>query len=604
MNILAWLWTLVAALWLQSTSAPSSLPTTEPAQPIANVDELHARIDDFLTRMSGFGYSGNVLILQRGTVVLKKGYGLADRARDTPYDADTIFDIGSMAKQFTAAAVIKLSVDGRLSVDDPISKFIDGVPNDKRAITIHQLLTHTSGIASDFPYSDPSVTYEDVNRDEALRRILKAPLEFPPGTDKHYSNCGYILLAAIVERASGEAFCDYVRRSIFAPAGMTHTGFWADPSLDASRVAIGYNEYGEPQHDPMHRSPTTWQDLGGGQVLSTLDDLNRWREALAGGRIVPAEALARMWKPWTPQLNSRDGDYGYGWFIRQQTTPRKTTILQHGGDYLGTGAEFAWYRDDDIVIISSTNVRHDLYPTRNRTDRVIPKIIFGGEFKTPPAWVTNDALVQACAGSYQLPSGGTLTIHERGGRFFIGADGQDAADVLLQGPSKSQARRHDLSSKSQRAADGLCAGDTSALKELAGGASANPAFVDAVVKEIHAQGRGTLRAAHVLGTFPSGYPRGNPLDYETTLVRFDFTENSVPYAIRWANENIAATEYPAFHLAADTAIQPDADGGGLVAWNIVFQIGVSLSPRRNGDRIDALVVHTVTGDEIIATRLP
>ena len=581
-------------------TAPTPAPASRPAEPLASVDEIRGRVDDFLTRMSEFGYSGNVLIIRRGTVVLKKGYGLADRAGGKAYDAETIFDIGSMAKQFTAAAVMRLSVDGRLTVDDPIGKFIDHVPDDKRAITIHQLLTHTAGVASDFPYTDPALQYEDVDRDEAIRRILKAPLEYPPGTDKNYSNGGYVLLAAVVERASGQPFCEYIRRAILAPAGMKHTGFWADPSLDASKVAIGYNEYGEPLHDPMHRSATTWQDLGGGQMLSTLDDLERWREALASGRVVPADAVARMWKPWTTQLSARDGDYGYGWFIQHKTTPRPTLVLQHGGDYLGTGAEFAWYRDEEVVVITSTNVRHDMYPTRNRTDRVIPKILFGGEFTQPPAWASDERLMKACAGSYRLPTGGTLTIHERGGRFFIGADGQDAADLLVPSPANAQARRQELTAKSQRAADGLCAGDPGGLKELAGGAAANPAFVDAVVKEITSQGRGAMRAAHVLGTFPSGFPRGHPLDYETTLIRFDFAENSVPYAIRWANEHIAATEYPAFRLAADTAIQPDGKGG-LVAWNIVFQAGVTFSPRPGADHVDALVVHAPGGD-VIAKR--
>ncbi len=553
---------------------------------------IGARIDDFLTRMSGFGYSGNVLILKDGKTLLSKGYGLANRADRVPYDTDTIFDIGSMAKTFTAAAIVKLEIAGCLSVQDPISKFLEQAPADKRKITVHQLLTHTSGIIVDFPYSDPSIPYEDVGRDEAIRRVLAAPLEFQPGESKAYSNGGYILLAAIVERAAKEPFRDYMRRAVFKAAGLTHTGFWGDPMLDRKKVAIGYNEYGEPLHDPMSRSPSTWQDLGGGQMLSTLNDLHRWREVLSSHRFLPADAVARIWNGWTKQLSSRDGDYGYGWFIQQ--TPRKTTVIQHGGDYMGTGADLEWFRDEDVEMITSTNVRHDLYPTRNRSDRIIPKIIFGGDHPEPPEWAPDSELLIAASGTYRLPSGGALTIHERGGRYFVGASGQDAVNLLMPAEGSLESRRAALTAKTQRAMDSLRAGKHDAIKELAGGEAASPEFVSAVIREIAELGRGTPRACRVLGTFSSGFPRGQPLDYETTLIAFEFEERNVVYAIRWANDAIAATEVPVFHLAADTPIQSDGKGR-LVGWNIVFNIGITIEPEPKIKSIMSLRVHSRDG---------
>ncbi len=580
-----------------SQSAPNA---TTSARESPAVESLAGRIDDFLTRMSGFGYSGNVLIMQHGALVLKKGYGLANRADHIPYDADTVFDIGSMAKTFTAAAVMKLEIEGRLSVNDPIGKFLEKVPDDKRAISIQQLLTHTSGLTVDFPFSDPSTPYEDVSRDEALRRILAAPLDYPPGTDKAYSNTGYIVLAAIIEVAAKMPFRDYMRLSVFGPAGLAHTGFWAESTLDRRKVALGYNEYGEPVHDPMTRSATTWADLGGGQMLSTLSDLERWREGLASGRFLPAEVVARMWKSWTPQLMSPVYDYGYGWLIGH--TARQTTVIQHGGDYLGTGAELRWYREEDVVMITSTNVRHDLNPTRNATDRVIPKIIFGGDHPDPPAWAPNDALLRQSLGTYQLPDGGSLTIHERGGRFFIGASGQDATDLLMTTKDGEARRRAAHTVNIQIAMDGVREGNLAAMQELAGGASANPKFVQAVVDEIAGLGRGPLRKDRVLGTFASGYPRGQPLDYDTTLVRLDFDDSTAYYAIRWGNDHLASSEVPAFHFAADTQIQPDGKGG-LVTWNIVFNFGVTIEAKRNGSTIASLVVHSPGGD-VVATRTP
>jgi hypothetical protein len=168
--------------------------------------------------------------------------------------------------------------------------------------------------------------------------------------------------------------------------------------------------------------------------------------------------------------------------------------------------------------------------------------------------------------------------------------------------SELRDRRALVTSKSQAAMDGVRRGDMQGLRELAGGDKANPAFVDAVAQEIAGLGQGALRSAQVLGTFSSGYPRGQPLDYETTLVSLQFESSRSPYAIRWANDHIASTEVPAFEFAADTPLQADGHGG-LVAWNIVFNLGLKMSPRSDSSHPDVLVIHSPEGD-VTATRLP
>ncbi len=557
------------------------------------------QVDRFLTRMSGFGYSGNVLLVAKGSVELRKGYGLANRERSAVYDAGTIFDIGSMAKSFTAVAVLRLEMQGTLDVADTLGRWLPEAPDDKQGITIHQLLTHTSGIAVDFPYANPMVEYEDVDREEALRRILAVPLDFAPGSQGAYSNCGYILLAAVVERASGRPFREFMRDEVLQPAGLADTGFWGDGRLDATRVASGYNEYGELQHDPMARSQTTWQDLGGGQMLSTLDDLAAWIEGLAECRILPHAVVERMWTSWTPGLSSRDGDYGYGWFIGKST--RGTRVIQHGGDYLGTGAEMEFFPADSVVIVTSTNVRHDLYPTRNRTDRALQKFVFGGEVQEPPAWVEDDGLLLASTGDYRLPSGGTLSIHARGGRTYIGARGQDAVDLLLPASAEVLRRRSARSEGLARAFEGFIGGDPGPFAVLAGNGS-DLSFAQAVLGELADLGLGPLTGCEVMGTFPSGYPRGNPLDFDTTLLLLDFIKGPATYAIRWSNEAIAATEFPRFTSAAEAVVQPVA-GGGLSAWNIVFQQETRLTPRLEGGRVVSLLVQAGNDESITCLRL-
>ncbi|MFN7990380.1 MAG: serine hydrolase domain-containing protein [Thermoanaerobaculia bacterium] len=584
----------IAALAGCAHGAPGARAAKVPADGFVVSGEVGRRVDDFLSRMSGFGWSGNALLVVDGAVVLKKGYGWADPVRRIPYGPATAFDIGSMAKTFTAVAVIQLELAGRLRLEDRIGQWLPGVPQDKEAVTVEQLLTHTAGVAADFPYADPGSQYEDVGRDEALRRILSRPLSFAPGTRFDYSNCGYILLAAIVERASGRPFQDYVREAVLGAAGLEHTGFWGDERFRSAAVAVGTDEYGEVLHDPMTRSRTTWQDLGGGQMLSTLDDLARWAEGLAGGRILPPAVVERLFTARASGLPERD--YGYGWFVRK--TERGTTLVEHGGDYLGTGAQLSLYREDRVLLVTSTNVRHDMYPTRNRVDRVIPKLLFGGDHPEPPGFAPDDTLLRRLVGTYRLPTGGAVVLHERGGRFFVGARGQDATDLLLPVQKQEQGDRAALGERCRLAFEGIRDGDLGGLAAISGRGGSG--FARAIAQELTGLGLGKLVAVEVLGTFPSGFPRGDPPDYETTLLDLELERGRSTYAVRWANVTIGATEFPRFALAADAVVQPQA-GGDVVSWNVVFSSGVRITPQLEGERASALVLHA-GGGEVRAVR--
>jgi CubicO group peptidase (beta-lactamase class C family) len=222
------------------------------------------------------------------------------------------------------------------------------VPADRRAITVHQLLSHTSGLAADLPLENPSAEeYEEVSRDEALRRVFATPVEGPPGSGFLYSNPGYVLLAAVVERASGQPFRDFVRRELLEPAGMRRTGFWGEaiPGVGDDELARGYDEDGQIA-DLRTRSETTWFDQGGGEMLSTVEDLHRWADAPLSGRVLDAERVRRMWTPV-------QGGYALGWHV--QTTAHGTRRIYHGGDHAGFGAELALYPDErgqDVLVLA------------------------------------------------------------------------------------------------------------------------------------------------------------------------------------------------------------------------------------------------------------
>src|SRR5262249_21462649 len=161
-----------------------------------------------------------------------------------------------------------------------------------------------------------------------------------------YSNCGYVLLAALVHRASGRDYREFVAATLFEPAGLRHTGFWGGaPDVP---VALGHDGLGNVVHDPAHMRPT-WYDMGGGHAWSTLEDLRTWIHPLADAKVLDSEEVERLLEPRTGNVSPRDGSYALGWFV--QETPRQTRVIQHGGDYLGTGAECEWFVDEDVLVI-------------------------------------------------------------------------------------------------------------------------------------------------------------------------------------------------------------------------------------------------------------
>src|ERR671911_1306276 len=209
-------------------------PSTEPGPRDPSVEKF---LDDTLPD----GTSGTVVAAHHGSIAHCRGFGLADREAKVAARCDTAYDIMSMTKQFTAAAILKLEMMGKLRVSDPLSKFVGPVPDDKRAITLHHLLTHTAGLTEQL-----GGDYEALSRREMLDGALESELRSAPGTEHYYSNLGYSILAAIVEKASGMGYEEFLAAQLFAPAGMRHTGYVL-PEWGPGQVAVEYDENGEPK---------------------------------------------------------------------------------------------------------------------------------------------------------------------------------------------------------------------------------------------------------------------------------------------------------------------------------------------------------------------
>ena len=269
-------------------------------------------VGDYLAGALPDGFSGTVLAGRDGDVTYCEGFGLADRDAGTAATCDTVYDVMSITKQFTAAAVLKLETMGKLRVSDPVGAHLGPVPADKQAITLHHLLSHTSGLVEGL-----GDDYDAVSRDDMLAAALASPLESAPGAEFHYSNVGYSLLAAVVEQASGLGYEQFLARHLFGPAGMRDTGYVL-PRWSPERVAVEYDEagvsQGRPYDHPWAADGPHWNLRGNGGMLSTARDMFRWHQALADDTILSASARKELFTPRVriPELDVR---YAYGWAI-------------------------------------------------------------------------------------------------------------------------------------------------------------------------------------------------------------------------------------------------------------------------------------------------
>lgn len=312
-----------------------------------------AAVQDLLDDLENEGFSG-VTLVDTGEQVIVRGFGWADREAGIRNDADTVFDIGSVTKQFTAAAVLRLQMDGRLSVEDTLGGYLPGLPPDKAALTLHQLLTHTAGL--------PDALGEDaapVDREQYLDLVAATPLIHRPGTDYSYSNVGYSLLAAVIETVTGGSYEDYLQEALFGPAGMTSTGYLL-PDVPDDAIAVGYDgteRVGRPRDLGWATDGPYWNLRGNGGLLSTAPDMLRWHQALLGEDILDAEAKALFSQPHTPEGAGADTFYGYGWALLP--TPFDTWLVTHNGGNGVFFADFLRFLDEDVVVFVATNAATD-----------------------------------------------------------------------------------------------------------------------------------------------------------------------------------------------------------------------------------------------------
>jgi CubicO group peptidase (beta-lactamase class C family) len=336
---------LVAALSLAGCGDGS-----EHAANPGRADPADPSVERFLDKVLPEGASGTLVAARGGDMVHCQGFGMADAQAGRRATCDTVYDVMSMTKQFTAAAILKLEMMGKLRVRDSITKYLDGVPRDKRKITLHHLLVHTSGLLDAL-----GGDYQRLRRGEMLAKALGSKLLARPGARWAYSNVGYSVLAAIVEKVSGMAYERFLARYLFAPAEMTRTGYVL-PDWRPDQVAVEYGprgrSHGKPFDHPWAKDGPYWNLRGNGGLLSTARDMFRWHVALRGNQVLNRRAKRRLFKPWVREEPGGDTWSAYGWVILRGEDRR---VAWHDGGNGWSYGEVARFLDEGALVFWVTN---------------------------------------------------------------------------------------------------------------------------------------------------------------------------------------------------------------------------------------------------------
>ncbi len=353
--------------------------------------QLDDRLNEYLRAFVDSGnFSGAVLVAQKGKIILRRGYGMANYELNVPNSPEIRFHIASVSKPFTAAAILQLEEQGRLQVADRVSRFLPNFPHGDE-ITLQHLLTHTSGIKNinDLPDYNAFACLPHT-LEELVGKFASVPLDFPPGSSYHYSNSNYNLLALIIEKVSGEAYGDYIQKHIFDPAGMRDSGNDGDASRLIVLAASGYQPAGAVGFEKV--GYLDWSNkTGNGSLYSTLDDLYRFDRALKTN-VILKEATRQ--KYFVGGKGNR-----FGWFTKEFNGHR---LMSSNGRSPGFTAELDRYPDDDVTIIVLSNS----YATASQ-DPIAPAlaaIVLGQQPPPglPPLAKISDSILRSYAGKYQF----------------------------------------------------------------------------------------------------------------------------------------------------------------------------------------------------------
>jgi len=305
---------------------------------------LYTKIDTYLSNGAKNGFSGAISVVKNGEIVINKGYGIANKKTTSLNNPNTLFDIGSNTKQFTATAILKLVELGKLQLTAPISTFFKELPLDKQGITIHQLLSHTAGFIDALGRDFTEITEKDY-----FEQLFSSKLIATPGEKYNYSNAGYSTLGRIIEIVSHKPYESFVNEQLFKPAGMFQTGYLL-PKWDATQISHSYNRGIIDRESPITRyqkdGVVNWHLKANGGMNSTQNDMLLWHKALKTNKILSKASFKKL-------TTDHMSGYGYGWGVK--TSKNHGKRISHNGSNGAYAHSIIWYPKEDLYIVYVTN---------------------------------------------------------------------------------------------------------------------------------------------------------------------------------------------------------------------------------------------------------
>ena len=291
----------------------------------------------------------SLLVVKSGKIVRAEGFGLANVELQVPVKPETIFQSGSVGKQFTATAVMMLVEEGKLRLDDPLTKYFADAPVSWKDVTVRELLSHTAGFGD---YPKDFNFRKDWTEDEELKLIESIPLAYPPGTSWAYSNFGYVTLGILIHRVTGEFYGDFLQQRIFQPLGMQSTRIISEADIVPNRAA-GYRLVKGELKNQEWVAPVVNTTADGSLYFSILD-LAKWNDALYTEKLLKHSSLDLMWTPVKLKNGQPNkGHYGFGWFIDDRAGHR---CIHHDGSWQGFETAIDRYVDDQLTVVALANL--------------------------------------------------------------------------------------------------------------------------------------------------------------------------------------------------------------------------------------------------------
>tara|TARA_R100001369_G_scaffold7695_1_gene18965 strand:+ start:814 stop:1926 length:1113 start_codon:yes stop_codon:yes gene_type:complete len=321
-----------------------------------NSIKVNKKVENIVKQYGENEFSGSILLKSNDSIIHNSSYGYAQKEEKLKYTNNTSFSIGSIGKMITATIIMQLNEQGKINLHDPISNYLRNIPKNKQQITIHHLLTHTSGLPDFFISGDD---FKRVKKVKAFRKIRHLKLQSTPGRKYSYSNSGYNLLAMIIEQVIDDNYLDYAT-NLFKSLGMSNTGFSGKMLWKENKIARGYGFDSRGDNTPNSWPIPSWTVIGTGEVISNTSDMIIWMDKLFSYKIINKQSLKLMFTNHVKTGKPKNTFYGYGWKIRELKNGKRRIYHNGGGDF-GQIATIRFYPDNDdknilIVLSNSYNV--------------------------------------------------------------------------------------------------------------------------------------------------------------------------------------------------------------------------------------------------------